>query len=59
MQTEAKDDFRLELRKFDFEVQFAITRTEQGLIRFLFVDAKAAHEDLAIQRIQFHMKPRK
>lgn len=59
MQTEAKDDFRLELQKFAFEVQFAITKTEQGEVKFLFVDAKAAHEDIAIQRIQFHMKPRK
>ena len=59
MRSGANDEYRLELKKFDYEVQFAITRTEQGEIRFLFFDANAAHENLAIQRIRFHMIPSK
>lgn len=53
----AKGDLRLNLQAFDFEVQYVVTKTAEGYIRFLFIDAEVTYEDLAIQRINIHMEP--
>ena len=60
LRQEARDDFRLALKTFDFEIQFAITKTVQGNISFIFIDVgKAKYENLTLQRIIIHMRPSK
>ncbi len=57
MRMAAGGEFRLRLQAFDFEVQCVVTKTAEGYIRFLFIDAEVNYEDLAIQRINIHMEP--
>lgn len=59
MRMAAGGEFRLRLQAFEFEVQYAVTKTAEGQIRFLFIDTEVAYENLAIQRIKIHMKPKK
>jgi hypothetical protein len=56
LQEAGRPPFKFALDRFVFEAEFAIARSAEGGVRFLFLDAGGAQSSVATQHLAVHMK---